>query len=294
MLDRDGTLNLLEHLQSLPVRHSLLQSHSQQTVVCYREAGSALDCGTALVLLHGIGSGSANWVYQLDTADSMGAGRVLAWDAPGYADSTPLPSAQPSAADYAQRMWEWLDGLGVKKVRLAGHSLGCIVAASAAHMHSARVDSLVLISPSLGYGALGDDEQRRKTNARISRYQTMASGNTAHLRALELLGPNAHPEHLVLTEHMLKQVHTSGYTQASHMRAHADLMAQLLALRQLRKIPTTVVCGQLDTATPPSECRALAHSVGAHYVQLQGVHHLCALQASTEVNEILGLSSDEA
>ncbi|EGD01141.1 putative hydrolase, partial [Burkholderia sp. TJI49] len=54
----------------------------------YREAG-AQQAGRTLpvVLLHGIGSGAASWVCQLD---ALGASRrVLAWDAPGYGASTP-------------------------------------------------------------------------------------------------------------------------------------------------------------------------------------------------------------
>jgi pimeloyl-ACP methyl ester carboxylesterase len=55
----------------------------------YREApGEA-----PLVLLHGIGSGATSWVRQLEAFG--GRFRVLAWDAPGYGESDPLPAAQP-------------------------------------------------------------------------------------------------------------------------------------------------------------------------------------------------------
>ena len=39
--------------------------------------------------------------------------RVIAWDAPGYGTSTPLPMDAPRGADYAQRLHEMLDALGV-------------------------------------------------------------------------------------------------------------------------------------------------------------------------------------
>ncbi len=66
--------------------------------VAYRSGGSA---GPVIVLLHGISSGAASW---LPCASLLAAhARVIAWDAPGYGDSSPLSQAQPRAADYARR-----------------------------------------------------------------------------------------------------------------------------------------------------------------------------------------------
>jgi pimeloyl-ACP methyl ester carboxylesterase len=39
---------------------------------------------------------------------------VLAWDAPGYGQSEPLPDSQPTPQAYAQRLWAWLDALGLQ------------------------------------------------------------------------------------------------------------------------------------------------------------------------------------
>ena len=43
--------------------------------ISYRETGS----GRALVMLHGIGSGSASWLNQLESIQGF---RLIAWDAP--------------------------------------------------------------------------------------------------------------------------------------------------------------------------------------------------------------------
>ena len=86
-----------------------------QATVQFRRARSAL-AGEAVthVLLHGIGSASGSWLAQLQqTRAAQGlAAHVLAWDAPGYANSTALPMDTPVAADYALRLWQWLDALG--------------------------------------------------------------------------------------------------------------------------------------------------------------------------------------
>ena len=95
--------------------------------IAYRRAGQ----GPLLVLLHGIGSGSGSWLRQLQTLQSRYT--VLAWDAPGYGQSTPVGNDWPTAADYGARVWQWLQALGLAQqpIRLAGHSLGCLMAAAA-------------------------------------------------------------------------------------------------------------------------------------------------------------------
>src|SRR5512138_2010782 len=85
--------------------------------VSYRETGA----GQALVLLHGIGSSSASWLFQLE---SIAGYRLIAWDAPGYGESDFLPQPEPRPADYAQALHGFLDRLLLKDVVLVGNSLG--------------------------------------------------------------------------------------------------------------------------------------------------------------------------
>uniref|UniRef100_UPI00016A5482 alpha/beta fold hydrolase n=1 Tax=Burkholderia ubonensis TaxID=101571 RepID=UPI00016A5482 len=104
----------------------------------YRAAG-AQHAGRTLpvVLLHGIGSGAASWVCQLD---ALGASRrVFAWDAPGYGASTPVHGASPAASDYAAALAAWLDALGIDRCVLVGHSLGAIIAGGFARVMPERI-----------------------------------------------------------------------------------------------------------------------------------------------------------
>src|SRR5438045_9502504 len=88
--------------------------------ITYRETGS----GQALVLLHGIGSGSAGWLFQLE---SLKGYRLIAWDAPGYGASEALKMPQPRPADYAGALHAFLDRLLLKDVVIVGSSLGCLM-----------------------------------------------------------------------------------------------------------------------------------------------------------------------
>lgn len=287
-------MNLVEHLQALPVKHALITLANRQVVMRYREAGAALGSQVPVVLLHGIGSGSASWVYQLDMADNSRALRVLAWDAPGYADSTGLEQSIPVAQDYAHSLWAWLDALGVGKVHLAGHSLGCLMAASAARLHPERIAALTLLAPAQGYGPAAPEVGSKMVSDRLGMLAQLGAEKLAQTRGPALLTPNAHPEHTELAIYMMSRLHAAGYAQATHMLAHGDIMADLRAFLASNGLTVTVACGELDTITPAKACRALAQAVRAHYVSLGDVGHLCAVQASIEVNALLGIAGEHA
>jgi Predicted hydrolases or acyltransferases (alpha/beta hydrolase superfamily) len=78
--------------------------------------------GTAVVLLHGIGSAARSFDRQIGALSPRH--RVVAWDAPGYGSSTALAPASPTAGDYAGVLAGFLDALGVDACHLLGHSLG--------------------------------------------------------------------------------------------------------------------------------------------------------------------------
>lgn len=285
-------MHLVDHLQALPVRQALLHISDPHAAVRYREAGAPQGSEPPLVLLHGIGSGSASWVYQLDAADASQAARVLAWDAPGYADSTALPAGQPTAQDYALRLWAWLDVLGIQQVRLVGHSLGCIMAASAARLQPQRVASLTLLAPAQGYGPAPEAVRSKMVNDRLGLLAELGAHHMAQARAPALLTPNADPQHVALATTMMSRLHPAGYAQATHMLAQADIGADLRAFSASSNAPITVACGELDTITPAKACRALAEAQGARYLPLGDVGHLCAVQASDLVNTLLGLAGE--
>lgn len=84
--------------QAAPTAHlqAQLQRDFPQRLVAAAGGQQALrECGTGpvVVLLHGIGSGAASW---LQVAQHLAAqARVIAWDAPGYGDSSPWSRKYP-------------------------------------------------------------------------------------------------------------------------------------------------------------------------------------------------------
>jgi pimeloyl-ACP methyl ester carboxylesterase len=248
-------------------------------VVSYRRAGS----GPVLVLLHGIGSASASWLCQLQQLQATHC--VLAWDAPGYGESSPLPMAQPAALDYGAQVWDWLDALGLDRgpLTLVGHSLGALMAAAAASLAPARVARLVLLSPAQGYGQASTELRESKLRDRLQALELLGPKGMAQQRGAAMLSPGADASLVTFVQANMALIHPGGYTQAAHMLAGADLARELQGL----SCPVLIASGSADTITPAVGCEALAQRLGCDYRTLGPVGHACALEAADAVNKIL-------
>ncbi len=279
-------LDLMASLRASPP----LSVNTPHGRVQYRCAGQASH--VTHVLLHGIGSGSASWVTQLASAQDRQDVRVLAWEAPGYGESTPLPMLAPLAADYAQQMWAWLDALPQQgedashPFVLVGHSLGALMAASAVKIRPQALAQLVLLSPAKGYGDASTQERDDKLSTRLQNLQQWGPEGMAQRRSQAMLSASATAQQLQWIRDIMAQVQPHGYAQAAQMLAQGTL------LRDVVNLPCAVIVasGQADTITPPDACALVAREAGVGWVSLGSVGHACALEASDRVNALLGLS----
>ena len=239
------------------------------------------------VLLHGIGSNADSWEYQLAAAKANPDLNVLAWDAPGYRNSHPLPEDSPTAADYASALWAWLDGLNVTApIVLVGHSLGCLTAAAAAAMQPARVRELFLLSPARGYGPVSESERSEKLASRLATMRKLGIAGMAKARSAALLAPNSPQALLDKACSLMAELNERGYTQASTMLANGNIAADLSQVT----CPVRVAVGKLDTITPPAACAKVAAQAKTALVDLGEVGHLCALESPDAVNRLIGLT----
>ena len=255
-----------------------------QGKVQFRSAGMAPK--VTHVLLHGIGSASASWAFQLGAAVGRSDIRVLAWDAPGYGRSTHLPMELPSAQEYAERLWSWLDALYVNQpVVMAGHSLGALMAASATRLRPHAVSRLVLLAPARGYGDAPLAERERVMQGRLSNLQQLGPEGMATARAAAMLSPGAAPALQKAVRETMAQIDPTGYAQAVQMLGQACLAQDLKTVA----CPVWVASGEADTVTTPANCDAVAQDAAAKRISLGPVGHACPLEAAEAVNELLGL-----
>lgn len=258
--------------------------HSQRFAACshgrvaYREAGTK---GLPLVLLHGIGSGAASWAGQLDGLAARH--RVIAWDAPGYGDSSPLPSDTPLARDYAAALGEFLARLEVDELVLVGHSLGALIAAAWAAAPTARLHALVLASPARGYGSAAAELRQAKWRERVEAIERLGPQGLADARAAALCAPGAAPEAIEQVRANMARVTPRGYAQAAYLLAHDDLLAHLRRVLA----PKAVLCGELDRVTTAEASAEVAAAAGASFTRLDGVAHACYVEQPRAFNAAL-------
>lgn len=298
------TQPMADRLQGFALRHV----DTPVGTVAYRESGAATGAVTH-VLLHGIGSASASWLMQLEAAAGDNKVRVLAWDAPGYGGSDALPMDEPVAADYVQRLWAWLDAVGAtataghstqdlctqdaatqgtpthSPVTLVGHSLGCLIAASAAAQAAHRIKKLVLLSPAQGYARATAAERAQKLNERLDNLARLGPAGMAQRRGAAMLSPEASAAQVAFVQSIMAQIEPKGYTQAVRLLVGGDLLTDLAAVN----CPVVVASGSADTVTPPLGCKAAAAHIGAPYTSFAGAGHACATEAFEAVSRLIGL-----
>ena len=245
--------------------------------LAWREAGR----GLPLVLLHGIGSGSGSWGAQMSALSA--SFRVVAWDAPGYGDSAPLAETKPLARDYALVLSEFLARLGIDELVLVGHSLGAIVAAAWAAEPSATLHALVLVSPARGYGLAPVAQREAKLRERIDLVERLGIAGLAAQRSAGLCAPGAPAAAVEQVRLNMARATAGGYSQAAHMLADDDLLSHLRRV----KVPVAVLCGELDTVTPPSACEQVANDIAAPFALLHGVAHACYVEDAAQFNAAL-------
>jgi pimeloyl-ACP methyl ester carboxylesterase len=252
-------------------------------ITSYLTAGA----GAPVVLLHGIGGGAASWFLQLD---ALGVSQnTLAWDAPGYGQSSPIPASQiGSAIAHGERMWRWLDALKITEpVSLVGQSLGCIIAAAAASLRPQRVHELTLLAPALGYGKSAPQVREAKRDERIKNVEALGMAGIAEKRAAAMLAPNASTEKIQSVRETMAAIPAAGYIAATHLLADSDLKTLLENL----PMPITVAAGRSDTITPYAQCKALASEMKCLFVTLGDAGHASPTDTPDLVSALLGTKS---
>lgn len=120
------------------VRRRFLDLGNRQ--IHYREAGVSGE--RPIILLHGAPSSSAQLAPMISL---FGQHRpIVAPDIAGYGDSAPLPIDQPTIANFADDIAEFLAALGLNDVDIYGFHTGACVASELAIRHPHMVHHVIL------------------------------------------------------------------------------------------------------------------------------------------------------
>ncbi len=278
--DQDLLAQPLPELKTVAVRLPLYAGGAG--LVEYREAG-AKD-RPAVLLMHGIGSSSAGYRAQL--AGLRDRYRVIAWNAPGFGNSTPLAESRPDTKAYVAVAIGLLNALGITELAaLVGSSWGSVVAMAVAQSSGFPVRSLVLSAPNTARG-LHDSPPQREHALQAALAAGLASFNQERSAiAGRLLAPGAAPVVRELTMRLRDAVTPEGWAQAMSMlfTVHTPRLLPLVAGQ------VTIVVGTEDQLAPEAAHAAVLRATrpDATCVRLEGIGHMPKLEAPAAFNRLI-------
>ncbi|OXR49399.1 alpha/beta hydrolase [Pusillimonas sp. T2] len=241
------------------------------------------ECGHGphtIVLLHGISSGAGSWAQCAGLLADRA--HVIAWDAPGYGESDPLPQATPLATDYAARLDALLDALGISDCVLVGHSLGALMAAGYSSLPTSRARAYVVFSPALGYGGSPRADQVRQ--GRLANLDQLGIAGMAKALPARLLSDAAdEPQRAAVTANAMR-LNQAGYRQAVELLCGDDIN------RYSGFTPENcrVYCGDKDIVTTPEQSAAYAQTHGFAFGLVEGAGHACYIEQPARVAALIG------
>lgn len=254
--------------------------------ITYREAGT----GVPLVLIHGMGGGSAAWEAQYEgLADRF---RVIGWDGPGYGGSGEFTDDRPVVAGYARVLAGFMDGLDIGRAHLAGHSFGGILICAYAHRHPDRVASLSLLQAVVGYQAL-DMTPERRAEMEQSRHDQIAATTPeefSHIRAASAMADGASEDMIERAARVSYSTRPRGYLQQWAAMFQANIFDELT---NDVTVPTLFVSGGQDaTSTSAARDRISAAMPGIQTAEIPQSGHVIYMEAAHELNVLLGAFLD--
>jgi pimeloyl-ACP methyl ester carboxylesterase len=250
-----------------------------RAVVAYDEFGA----GYPLVLLHAFPLCRQMWAPQ---AAALAAGRrVITPDLFGFGGS-PVPVGGWTVDSMADALAAFLPGIGAADpVVLGGLSMGGYVALAFARRHPDRLRGLILADTR---AEADTPEAKASRDKMIALAEETSAATVTDQMIPKLLGDTTRSTRPAV----VAEVKRMGAAQAADglaaalvaLRDRPDATPALAAIR----VPTLVLVGLEDTATPPDAARTLASAInGAKLVEVPAAGHLSNLESPTAFNSAL-------
>jgi 3-oxoadipate enol-lactonase len=256
------------------------------TIAYDERGGEPKRAGSAVVFVHGLGGSAYSWWSQLAACASAGH-RAIAYDQRGAGRSS-RPSGPYSVETWARDLERLLDGLGIERAALVGHSVGCMIAERAAVRLGDRASALILIGGALRWRPeAGPVFEERIRLARAGRMDEIAEA-VAQTGLSERCRKQSPALHGLFCE-LIASNDPRAYAESSA----ATGAGQMTEPEQIA-CPTLALCGELDPVTPGAFAEAIAAAIpGARTAFVEGAAHWCQVEAPEAVNAILLQFLDE-
>jgi pimeloyl-ACP methyl ester carboxylesterase len=249
----------------------------EDVTLAYEDTGGD---GLVVVLVHGLGGSFYAWRAQLAACAERGH-RAIAYDqrGAGLSSRPPGPYSVELWADDLERL---LDGLGIERAALVGHSVGCMVAEHAAVRLGGRVAALALLGGALRWrpeaGAVFEERVRL---ARAGRMDEIAAAVAQ--TGLSDACRNENPALWGLFCELIASNDPVAYAEWSAATSAGEMVEP-----ERVACPALALCGELDPVTPPAFAEAIAGAIpDGRMAVIEGAAHWCQLEAPAAVNDRL-------
>ncbi len=209
--------------------------------------------------------------------------RVTLINLPGFHGSQPTPLALMDS--YIAAIEDGFDEFEIAKDSvLLGNGFGGSVALAFGIAHPERISKLVLSDAA----ACFPQEGRDAFAVMAQKVAESGLGAVAEIAARRVHSPaylQAHPEAIEMRKQVLLKIHPKAFQAACKILQEADLVPLLHHLH----VPTLVVCGELDQATPPALNKEIVEKVAdAKYIELPGCGHCPPLEQPQQFLAAIG------
>lgn len=249
----------------------------QGRTLAYKTAG-AQSAATPVVLIHGFGGNSDNWLFNIEEIAKDRP--VYALDLPGHGKSTKSLAAG-DLSELADAVVNLLDEVGAAKAHLVGHSLGAAVAFRVLADRPERVASIV------GIGPAGLDDRIRPDYVD----GLIAAEKRKDVKAaLQLLFADPGLVSAQMVEGVQRFKRLEGAAQALRTIGERNLPSgrQTATFRDLiaeERVPTLIIWGDRDAILDPAAAEGLPSSI--EVIRVQNVGHMPHMEAASTVNRHL-------
>jgi 3-oxoadipate enol-lactonase len=228
-----------------------------------RYAVSGREDGEWLVLSNSLGSSLAMWDKVVALLESQY--RVLRYDTRGHGGSS-VPTGPYTIDQLGADVLRLLDEVGAERVSFCGLSLGGLTGMWLGLHASHRLNRLILANTAARIASPQLWNERIDFVVQSGMEQlsaaTLARWFTPQYR-------EAHAGEMEQIRQMIAGISPDGYAACCAVLRDTDLRAHISSI----SVPTLVITGTHDPATPPGDGRAVADAVqGAQYIELDASH----------------------
>lgn len=250
--------------------------HSQGARLAYRVDGP--DHAPPLIMVNSLGTDMRMWDPQLPFLN--GTLRLIRYDCRGHGASD-APVGDYTLEQLGSDLLALMDKLHLEQAAICGLSLGGIVALWCALTYPKRITRVVCANTAARIGT------RESWHARI---EAVRAGGMLGIRdaiVARFLSENYrqhHPETVQQISKMVEAINPQGYIGACAALREADLREQVGMIR----IPSLILAGELDEATPPSLAQELHAAIAGSQLHIfRATAHLSNIERPKEFSEAI-------